>query len=300
MNRHQSILVVGVILAFLSPAQPADRHEVRLEGQANFRDLGGYKTSDGRTVKSGLIFRSGELPKLTDSDVAKLQDLGIKTVVNFLTDEEIAVHGEDRLPENVATARLAIAGGVAAGGGLAGAILKARQTADFSNVPVELNPDIHRMLVREAREQYTALLRQLAEPEKLPLVFHCSHGVHRTGSAAAIILSALGVPWETVRKDYLLSNEYRKHEIATRLEQLRQLAATNQGITAEQVDMTNINAFYILQPSYIDASLDEAVKQYGSMAAYIRKGLGIDDALIETLRNALLEVAPANEAASDQ
>ena len=269
-------------------ASPGDL-PTKLTGQPNFRDLGGYKTSDGRTVKSGLIFRSGELPNLTNEDINKLETLGIKQVVNFLTDEEIAAHGADRLPNNVSTRQLPIAGGDAVGGGMAGAVLKARQTADFSQVPVELNPEIHRMAIREGTEQYAALLRELTDADKRPLVFHCSHGVHRTGTAAAILLSALGVPWETVRKDYLLSNEYRKDEVQGRLNQLRDRAAKSQGISPQQVDMTNINAFYILQPSYIDASLDEAVKQYGSMDNYIRDGLGIDNDLVKKLRDALLE-----------
>jgi protein-tyrosine phosphatase len=218
-----------------------------------------------------------------------LQKLDIKTVVNFLTEEEIEARGEYRLPEGVREVRLPLAGGDAEGGGLAGAVFKARQTGDFSDVPVELNAEIHRLIVREADQQYAALLRELADAKNRPLVFHCSHGVHRTGTAAAIVLSALGVPWETVREDYLLSNECRKEEVARRVKQLRYQAAKNQGIPPEQVDMANINAFYILQPSYIDASLEEAVKQHGSMEGYLRRGLGVDDELIERLRRDLLE-----------
>ena len=289
MNYATRVLLAILLVGFLAPLCAAERPEVKLEGQLNFRDLGGYKTTDGRRVKSGLVFRSGELSRLKDADVRKLKALGIKTVVNFLTDEEIKARGEDRLPQNVKAIGLPIAGGDADGGGLAGAILEARRRADFSKVPVELNPEIHRRLVREAQKQYAALLRQLANSEKRPLVFHCSHGVHRTGTAAAIVLSALGVPWKTVREDYLLSNKCRKDEVARRLKQLRDQAAKNQGIPPEQVDMTNINAFYILQPSYIDASLDEAVKRHGSMEDYIREGLGIEDELIEKLRNELLK-----------
>lgn len=289
MEFLRTILAGCLVAGLFSPTEADDRRDVRLDGQPNFRDLGGYKTSDGRTVKSGLIFRSGELPRLTDDDVSKLQELGIKTVVNFLTDEEIKARGEDRLPDNVKMTRLPIAGGDAGGGGLAGAILEARQKADFSKVPVELNPDIHRMLIRDTKKQYATLLRQLADPEKRPLVFHCSHGVHRTGTAAAIVLSALGVPWETVRKDYLLSNECRKEEVAKRLKQLREQAAKNQGITPQQVDATNMKAFYILEPSYIDASLEEAVKQHGSMEKYIRDGLGITKDELTRLRSSLLD-----------
>jgi protein-tyrosine phosphatase len=280
-------LFLSVVL--LAPLQAADHTKVQLEGQPNFRDLGGYKTIDGRTVKFGLVFRSGELPKLTDKDVLKLKKIQIKTVVNFLTDIEIKAHGKDRLPANVKTVSLPIAGGDLAGGGLAGVILEARQKADFSKVPVELNPDIHRLLIKEGKKQYATLLRELANSANRPLVFHCSHGVHRTGTASAIILTALGVPWDTVRKDYLLSNKYRKSEVSKRLKQLKKQAVNNRNITAEQVDMTNMNAFYILQSSYIDASLEEAVKQYGSMDKYIRQGLGIEDKLIKKLQKELLE-----------
>jgi protein-tyrosine phosphatase len=103
-------------------------------------------------------------------------------------------------------------------------------------------------------------LREIADPDNRPFVYHCSHGVHRTGTATAILLSALGVPWETIREDYLLSNEYRANEVDRRTNELRLLAADTLLVEPEQVDMTNINAFYILEPEYIDASLDEAVK----------------------------------------
>jgi protein-tyrosine phosphatase len=102
------------------------------------------------------------------------------------------------------------------------------------------------------------------------------------------VLSALGVPWKTIREDYLISNKRREDEIARRLGQLRQQATKSRGIPSEQVDMTNINAFYILEPSYIDASLDEAVKRYGSMENYIREGLEVEEELIERLRSELL------------
>jgi protein-tyrosine phosphatase len=140
-----------------------------------------------------------------------------------------------------------------------------------------------------ANEQYASLLRLASDPRNHPLVFHCSHGVHRTGTATAILLSALGVPWETIRNDYLLSNVYRKDEIERRISELRDMASEKQGIPPNEVDMTNINAFYILEASYIDATLDEISRVYGSMENYLHKGLGLTDKEIEKLREALLE-----------
>ena len=269
------------------PEPAAPERQVVLDGQPNFRDLGGYETADGRTVKWGQVYRSGELPRLSDADVAELEELGIETVVSFLTDKEIEARGPDRLPEDSVEVALPMEAGNL--GDLLAVVLEARRTGDFSEVPGDINPDIHRRLMVEARDYYAALLREISDPANRPLVFHCSHGVHRTGTAAAILLSALGVPWETVREDYLLSNTFRQEEIGHRLTQLRELYAENNGIAPDEVDTTNMDAFYILQGAYIDAALEQAVADYGSMEAYIREGLGLSDDEVEHLRSGLLE-----------
>lgn len=183
MKTIGTILVGCLIAGYCSIQQSEERH-VPLDGEPNFRDIGGYKTTDGKTVKWQQVYRSGELPRLTNDDVEKVDELGIKTVVNFLTEKETKARGNDRLPTGVKEVSLPIE----SDGGLAGVILEARKTADFSKVTVDLNLELHRLLVREANQQYAAFLRELADPKKRPLVFHCSHGVHRTGTAAAILL----------------------------------------------------------------------------------------------------------------
>ena len=269
------------------PAAAEPERHIALEGQPNFRDLGGYETTDGRTVRWGQVYRSGELPRLSDNDVAKLEELEIHTVVSFLTENEIEARGPDRLPDGTLEVALPMEAGNL--GELLAVVVEARNTGDFSEVPADINPDIHRRLMGEARDYYATMLREIADPTSRPLVFHCSHGIHRTGTAAAILLSALGVPWETVREEYLLSNTYRGEEIEHRLAQLRDLYAENNGISPDEVDTTNMDAFYILQGAYIDAALEQAVEDYGSMEAYIRDGLGITDEEVEELRSQLLD-----------
>ena len=283
MNRLGTILVGCLIVGYCSIAQADDR-QLQLEGQPNFRDIGGYKTSDDKIVKRRQVYRSGELLRLTDKDVAKLEQLGVKTVINFLTAEEIKAHGKDRLPVGVREFPLPIE----SDDGLVRIVLQARKAADFSQVPVELNPQFHRRLVSEAKEQYAALLKELAKADG-PIVFHCSHGIHRTGTATAILLWTLGVPWETVREDYLLSNNCRKAEIEKRLAQLRRQAAKKQRVPPEEIDMININAFYILQGDYIDATRDEILKEYGSIDGYLTQGLGLTKNDVQKLRDRLLE-----------
>jgi protein-tyrosine phosphatase len=288
-NLALTLVAIGLLLSNRVPAHgdnpetSANRH-VALEGQPNFRDVGGYKTKNGKTVKRGLVYRSGELPRLTQKDIAKLGQLGIKSVVNFLTDEETKTRGKNRLPDGVRE----VLQPIESDGGLVSAANQARKTGDFSKIPVELNPHFHRILVNDAAEQYAALLRQIADADG-PIVFHCSQGVHRTGTATAILLLALDVPWETVREDYLLSNKCRKSETEKRMAQLRQLAAKNEDIPPTKVDMTNIKAFYILQGDYIDATRDEIIEKYGSVDGYLTKGLGLTKRDIQKLRERLLE-----------
>jgi protein-tyrosine phosphatase len=263
-----------------------ERH-IPLQGQANFRDLGGYQTSDGKTVNGGQVFRSGRFPKLTSQDVSRLEGLAIRTVVNLLTKEDIDAYGRDRLPEGVREIALPIDSETATK--LSNSATKALKSGDFSKIPIDLNPEIHRVLVHDGKQEYAALLREIANQANCPLVFHCSHGVHRTGTGAAILLSALGVPWHTVREDYLLSNEYRHDEVQKRLAQLQQMAAEKRGVLPEQVDMSNMEAFLIQHGSYIDASRDEMIRENGSIESYIRDGLGFSKQEINKLRDELLE-----------
>ena len=257
-----------------------------MDGQANFRDLGGYETEDGRSLKWGEVYRSGRLAKLSDEDIARLEHLGIRTVVTLLTADDKEVYGRNRLPLGTQEISLPIDSDTATA--LANRANAALKSGDFSKIPVELNLETHRILVHDGKQQYGELLRLIADPANRPLVFHCSGGVHRTGTGAAILLSALGVPWATVREDYLLSNEYRHDEVKMRLVQLQQMAAKKQGIPSEQVDMANMEAFMIQNGRYIDSSYDEMLAAFGSLDDYLHNGLGLSRQAIGQLQDGLL------------
>jgi protein-tyrosine phosphatase len=284
MKKRFYVLYVLILLLGCSRQESFER-AIKLEGQSNFRDVGGYETVDGQTVKTGMLYRSGELHALTDSDLQTLENLGIETVVSFLIPEEIEARGADRLPEGVEQVLLPIE----AGGGLVAEVSLARNTGDFSKVPANLNPKFHELLAEEAKEQYAELIRKIIDSDGKPLAYHCSHGVHRTGTATAIILSAVGVPWQTVQKDYLLSNEMRAASVAKRTEELRQTAAKTFGISSEEVDMTNINAFYILEADYIDGTLTVIEDEYGGLNRYLEDGLGLRPSEIDRLKTVMLE-----------
>ena len=269
-----------------APVGAASPLAVRLDGQPNFRDLGGNKTTDGRTVKWGEVYRSGELPHLTDEDVAKLRDLDIRTVMNFLLPEESEMNGRDRLPKGTREVAEPIQGERAAE--LTLVVQQAIKSGEFERLPPEMNPEFHRLLLNEGKDQYAALLREAADPSNRPLGVHCSHGVHRTGTATAVLLSALGVPWETVREDYLLTNEYRRDEVEATLAKIRTMTAEKRGVAPEEIDMVNSEAGDVLDGSYIDSTLEQAVADDVSRETFVREGLGISDEEVDRLRDQVL------------
>ena len=210
------------------------RH-IELEGQSNFRDLGNYTTENGESLRSGMLYRSGTLSACSNSDVQILDSLGIKTVINFLTEGERRVRGEDILPGGTKSVFLPISGENQE----AKLVLEARQTGDFTAVPVELNYNIHALLVDVGKEAYKGFFEVLADADNYPIVFHCSHGVHRTGTATALLMMALDVPWDTIASEYMLSNTYRLEESNARIKALNELAENNPDVLDKAKNLEN-------------------------------------------------------------
>lgn len=169
-----------------------------LTGGRNYRDLGGWRTTDGRQVKWGKIYRSGVMTGLTMADIAYLQGLGVTAICDLRDPRERATEPSPFLK----------AGGP--------------KVAAFDYETVSLAPFVA-MTMREQAVQgftnaYVALLDRLAPHftdlfARLadgagPLAMNCSAGKDRTGLASALVLSALGVPRPTVIADYALSETY--------------------------------------------------------------------------------------------
>lgn len=258
--------------------------QVRLEGQTNFRDLGGYRTADGHRVKWGLVYRAGQLNKLTDADLSKLRDLNIRTVIDLRGTAEAETRGKDRLPESARSVSYPIDMN-----SLPKEEREASSPAGSSAGRTDFMLQATRSIMINRTDVYAGLIRELAETQNRPLVFHCTAGKDRAGVGAAIVLSLLGVPWETVRDDYLLSNFYREDENNRGLKMLREEIAKRQNIPPEKVDMTGYESIFLVKPEYLDAAHDEVIRRYGSMESYLRKGLGISDETINKLRSELLE-----------
>ena len=256
------------------------RRHVALEGAQNFRDLGGYATEDGHTVRWGLLYRSDNLSQLTDADLDKVHELGIKLVCDFRSAEEKAEE-PDRLPaqDPPTVAELPIFDE-----SFSPAEFREKLTSgDLGDLDLrQALTDANRLFATRFAGQYKAMFERITQPEYLPAVVHCTAGKDRAGFASAVTLRTLGVPEETVYEDFLLTNHYTARKIERMLWTIRLFSLF-------RVDPEQVRPVLSVERGYLAAAFDEIAKDYGSFDAYRREALGMDDAKTAAFRQLALE-----------
>jgi protein-tyrosine phosphatase len=263
-----------------------------LQNATNARDLGGQLTRDGRRVRTGVLFRAGALDKLSEGDIAVLAELKLACVVDF-RDAHEARKAPDRLPTPappvmalpvldgaVHSDTFGIIGRVVRGTEDPSALEALREDAAGGGA-AGMMANLYRGFVNSAgsRAAFAQTVRLLADPDQLPLLFHCTAGKDRTGWLSAVILDALGVDREAVVADYLQTNEVAVglHEVIMNL------------LEGKVPDPTVVLPMVQARAAYLEAGFDEADRLYGGMSGYLRDGLEVDDRRLAALRANLLD-----------
>lgn len=237
-----------------------------LQGASNFRDVGGYRNADGRRVRRGQVFRSDHLAGLTDADVARLQALGVQHSLDFrgvaeCTATPYAIAGIERValsiePTVIARMQALVAQGI----------------VPTTEETVDLMRETYRDFVNRNADTYGRFLKHLlAQPT--PQVFHCTAGKDRTGFAAALLLSALGVDRATIEHDYLLTNQLYRRD--ARLE----------GRGHPHV----MKVLWQVQPEFLHAAFEAVDAQHGGMSDYLHGAIGLTPQELTELQRMLLE-----------
>ena len=254
-------------------AHPAHERVIPLEHGSNFRDIGGYATRDGHHVRWGMIYRSAATPDLTAADIAKINALGLNDLIDLRSDEErvFAPTKLDGIPTtSVGYSMNAL---MTPGGGF-------NLQAIYRQFPSFLAP------------QLKVVFHDLANGHSR-IAYNCSAGQDRTGFVTAMVLSALGVPRETIYQDYLLSTGYRHPEYE--LPPIGPEMAASNSVAAyfakAQKDprFTTPNPLYGADKvPYLKTAFDEIDRKWGSVDAYLRDEIGLDGQDIRALRKAYL------------
>ena len=170
---------------------------IPLQGCFNFRDLGGYRTREGRTVRHGKLFRSDALHHMTPEDMAYVQSsLRVTTVIDLRNPDE--ADGAGRWPPGASTVEYHNVPYV--------------EGQDVTHPAAGVDPvarltEIYTWIIFKAGHRVADSLNALAGESSLPAVFHCTAGKDRTGVLSAIVLGLLGVDDEQIMADYCLTNQ---------------------------------------------------------------------------------------------
>jgi len=171
----------------------------------NFRDLGGIATQDGRKIKSGVLFRSGDFNQITlDEQNFIAKELELKIVLDYRDHTETQVRPDNlwhqaqyfNIPANP---------------------MNDEVTADFTkelastetlkkDFPNDFMIKLYQLLPFN-NAAYQTLVQLLLNTDGKSIVQHCAIGRDRTGVGVALTLFALGVDEQTIMDDYLLSNK---------------------------------------------------------------------------------------------
>jgi len=223
------------------------KRQIKLEGGSNFRDLGGYPTTDGKFVKWGKIYRSADISKLTDNDLMTLKNIKLSTVCDLRGPDELQ-KGPDKLPEGVRYINLP-----------AGS-----EQVSTNNNYATMNRDS--MMISfygrtdHLKAKYKPMFDEiLALNNEQALMFHCTAGKDRTGIGAALVLSALGVEKSYILADYEATNIFWKD---TREKMI-------QGMLKSGMSEIAAKNMLAANPAYIRFFLDAIDKKFGSMEQFL-------------------------------
>lgn len=243
----------------------------------NFRDLGGYRTLDGRSVRWGVLYRSGSLHKPNDADSKKLTGLNLSTVISFRAEHEME-REPNKLPEGVRFVNVPMEdASTKVWHEARDEMVKNMKTLDPAEYMITTNIE----LATKFTPGYKQFYRELLASNGSPVLFHCAAGKDRTGFAAATLLRILGVPQDIVMQDYLLTNKY--------LLDAHRWNLFLAGIIKGRKFAEGIRGFVRADESYLSAAFDALERAYGSFGKYVHDGLYMTDTDIERLKNIYLE-----------
>ncbi|MFE3190420.1 tyrosine-protein phosphatase [Nocardia sp. NPDC059240] len=260
--------------------------DFKLQAAPNARDIGGVAANNGvAKIKSGVVFRTDALNRLTAADQQTLVAAGVTKVIDFRSPTERAA-SPDVLPGSIPEESLPVYdpnndfylffAKLVQGG----PTVQQQQLGDGKGA--EYMRNYYKWMVTDstARTQFATALKEIANAPGA-ILYHCTAGKDRTGWMTAILMSILGTPDAAIYDNYLLSND--------------RLAASNKatldGLVAKGLvtDPSLFTPVLGVQSDYLAAAFGQAVQSYGTMNAFVSQGLGLDGATVGKLQAKLIE-----------
>jgi protein-tyrosine phosphatase len=268
-----------------SPAQPL--RTLNLEGGCNFRDLGGYRTRDGRELKWGRVFRTGVLSYFTPNDQQQLNQLGVRFICDLRRADERA-REQTRWPDTK-TQHLSWDDG-SAPPTISSIVTNHSHPYTAMGMHAAML-DLYRALPAWLAPRLRDMFERIAQGD-VPILVHCAAGKDRTGIAIALLLAVLDVPHATIIEDYLLTND--ACDIVQFIVKQHQaqfgVAAGQHPLLMMPEDIRRV--LFDAHVDYLQAALDQIASDHGDVPEYLRKEVGVDAAMRSRVQATLLSAGP--------
>lgn len=245
----------------------------------NLRDAGGYNVADGSAfVKYGTLYRCSVLTELDEAGKKLLDSLGLRSIIDFRTEMEAQRQPDPEVPgaeyRNLSPMLVPDINQFAS------------SLSDLKN----LGPEIAIQAYQSIKESYRTMVFSPAYKEmfrmlldrKTPMLYHCAAGKDRTGIASALILTALGVPRETIYDDYMLTN-------AARSELIKSMGAKMAQVMGEGEAVSKAIQFFVgVELSSLEGSFEAIEEKYSDIGDYFKQEMDVSANDIEQLKRDLL------------
>ena len=289
MNRLYIIFLVMIILSSCkentcSTVIELQNQQIGVSSAHNARQLGGY-CIDGRHIRQDLLIRTARLSSLSEADSILLADkYKVQCIYDFRGQDE-ALISPDVIPGDARYVSLSISFGDTGGNSRSNAGSEAEmvkmllENADNPLVQAMCEKMYDKIFFDEAsQEVYRRFFDDLVntDPEKGAILWHCTQGKDRAGSASAMLLAALGADRDLIMADFRLSKDYYDPLIAS--------------IPVETESQRNvIGTLVSANPVLFQKTLDKVDAEYGSLRNYLTECIGVTPEIMDILRERYLE-----------
>ena len=299
MKRFWLMLLSGLLVLAVSGCGStknivtAEEQGLNMSTILNARELGGYKTRDGKSIRKGVLFRTAALTDASKEELdALIGDYNLTAAIDLRAGYEVADDPEPVL-EGVAQYNFKIMDEQ----------MMFTRAAGISDLLTDPNVDpIKRMMTilesgiisdqmyveflqgEVGKAGFRDFFRVLLEmPEDSAVLWHCTNGKDRTGVAAMLLLGVLNVDEETIMEDFMLTNTFFEEEISATRKQLEQYIQDESMLADLLVVSRGVHA------SYLQNAIDYIKENYGDIPGYVKAELGLTDADIEKLQSLYTE-----------
>ena len=250
----------------------------------NARQLGGYQIGNQR-IKNNLLLRTAKISELSEKDSTLLcNKYKVQCIYDFRGEEE-SLSAPDVIPGNARYLSLALS----FAGEETGADTKFENEEQMIGMLLQYadHPSVQAMCTsmydviffeESSQEVYRKFFADLltVDPKDGAVLWHCTQGKDRAGSASAMLLAALGADRKLIMADFILSKDYYD-PMASKIK------------TETESQKTVINTLISANPEVFEATLDKVDAKYGSLSNYLTECIGVTPEMMNVLRDRYLE-----------